>query len=54
METKLSDPQFYQQDPSFFESSSQELRQLKALLTQTEERWLELEMVKEELAALKN
>lgn len=51
LEAKLSDPIFYQQDPQIFEEASRTLVQLKETLSETEERWLTLEMLKEELAS---
>ncbi|MCW9045364.1 MAG: ATP-binding cassette domain-containing protein [Alphaproteobacteria bacterium] len=49
LEEKLHDPNFYTKDPEGFQNSSKELVSTKEALEALEERWLELEMMKEEL-----
>lgn len=46
---KLADPNFYAKDPEGFAKLSGKLEALSNELTQTEERWLELEMMREEI-----
>lgn len=49
LESKLNDPKLYAQDPKQFEKLSQNLIAQKAELDQAESRWLELEMMSQEL-----
>lgn len=50
-EAALADPAFYSRDPKGFETASAKLEAARTALAQAEERWLELEMLAEELAA---
>ena len=43
---KLSDSEFYNKDPEAFHKASQELGDKKSRLERAEERWLELEEMK--------
>ena len=45
----LADPQLYARDPARFQKASEALATLQADLAAAEDRWLELEMLKEEL-----
>jgi ATP-binding cassette subfamily F protein uup len=45
----LADPELYSRDPSRFQKAMDALTQLQAELHAAEERWLELEMLREEL-----
>ncbi|SHK20360.1 ATP-binding cassette, subfamily F, uup [Roseomonas rosea] len=47
----LADPQLYSRDPARFAKASELLAQRQAALGQAEERWLELEMRREEIEA---
>ena len=47
----LADPELYGRDIKTFEAASKELDEASALLAQKEEKWLELEMLKDELEA---
>src|SRR5690606_17553644 len=49
-EERLADPDFYTNDPDGFHKTSEKLERLRAELSEAEERWLELEMKREELA----
>ena len=51
LEKKLHDPAFYSRDPEGFQNTTKTLEELKNDLESLEERWLELEMLKEELEA---
>ncbi|WP_020186375.1 ABC-F family ATP-binding cassette domain-containing protein [Methylopila sp. 73B] len=48
---KLGDPQLYARDPKAFAKTSDDLAKAEAEKAASEERWLELEMMREELAA---
>jgi ATP-binding cassette subfamily F protein uup len=48
LSAELSDPQLYQRDPAKFEKTSVALSAKSAELAAAEERWLELEMLREE------
>ena len=48
---KLADPQLYAKDPKAFARTSDDLAKAEAEKAAAEERWLELEMLREELAA---
>jgi ATP-binding cassette subfamily F protein uup len=47
---KLASPDFYSRDPKGFAAASAKLEAAEAELASSEERWLELEMLREELA----
>jgi ATP-binding cassette subfamily F protein uup len=49
LQTKLSDGEFYARDPKGFATVSAKLVEAQATLASAEERWLELEMLREEL-----
>ena len=49
LQATLSDPNLYSRDPQAFESATARLTQAAAELAQAEERWLELELLREEL-----
>lgn len=49
LRAKLSDSQFYTRDPNGFSAASAKLVEAEAALASAEERWLELEMLREEL-----
>jgi ATP-binding cassette subfamily F protein uup len=51
LETKLADPGLFARDPKAFEKVMMRYQKAKAEMTQAEEQWLELEMLKEELEA---
>ena len=51
LETKLADPELFARDPKAFEKAMTRHQKAKAEITQAEEQWLELEMLKEELEA---
>lgn len=51
LETKLADPELFARDPKAFEKAMTRHQKSKAEITQAEEQWLELEMLKEELEA---
>jgi ABC transport system ATP-binding/permease protein len=50
LQTKLDDPQFYARDRAGFEKVSAALGELQRRIAAAEEQWLELEIVREELA----
>jgi ATP-binding cassette subfamily F protein uup len=50
LQSKLADPQFYARDPAGFEKVTAALGELQLKITAAEEQWLELEMLREELA----
>ncbi len=50
LHAKLSDSQFYARDPEGFAAVSAKLVEAQAALASAEERWLELEMLREDLA----
>ena len=49
LEAKLADPAFYGKDPAGFQRATDELTRVQADLATAEDRWLELEALKEEL-----
>jgi len=49
LQQKLDDPKFYTSDPEGFTRISKELNSLSEMLAEKEEKWLELEMEREEL-----
>ncbi|PKU22678.1 ATP-binding cassette domain-containing protein [Telmatospirillum siberiense] len=51
IERELADPALYSRDPDGFSRRSTRLEEARAALAAAEERWLELEMKREELAA---
>jgi ATP-binding cassette subfamily F protein uup len=51
IEAKMADGSFYTADPEGFAKSAKELETIKQSITQMEEEWLELEMLREELEA---
>ena len=53
-EEKLAAPDFYTKDPEGFQKTADRLDALKAELAEAEERWLELEILQEELDAAKS
>lgn len=54
LEEKLAAPDFYSKDPDGFQKTADRLDACKAELDQAEERWLELEILQEELEAAKS
>jgi ATP-binding cassette subfamily F protein uup len=50
LQIKLADPNFYSRDRSGFETLSSELGELHRKIAAAEEQWLELEMLREEIA----
>ena len=48
---QIADPEFYARDPKSFAAVADRLRQAESELSGAEERWLELEMLREELEA---
>ena len=50
LQVKLADPNFYARDRAGFESVSGELGELHRKIAAAEEQWLELEMLREEIA----
>jgi ABC transport system ATP-binding/permease protein len=50
LQVKLADPNFYVRDRSSFQSVSAELGELHRKIAAAEEQWLELEMLREEIA----
>jgi ATP-binding cassette subfamily F protein uup len=50
LQQRLSDPQFYARDRTVFERTSIELGELERKIATAEEQWLELEILREELA----
>jgi ABC transport system ATP-binding/permease protein len=50
-ETKMADADFFSRDPTGFQKTSEGLAKLQAELEAAEERWLELEALREELEA---
>jgi ATP-binding cassette subfamily F protein uup len=48
---RLSDPNLYRRDPAAFKLATDTLSDAQAKLAAAEERWLELEMLREELGA---
>jgi ABC transport system ATP-binding/permease protein len=51
LELKLADPELFARDPKTFEKAMTRHHKAKTEITQAEEHWLELEMLKEELEA---
>ena len=51
LESRLADTELYSRDPKAFEKAMKRHERAKAEITQAEEHWLELEMLKEELEA---
>lgn len=51
LERSMADPNLYVRDPDGFSKIAQELDALRARLSQMEEEWLELEMLREEIEA---
>lgn len=49
LQAELGRADFYEKDPERFHQVSEKLGQLTGSLAEAEERWLELEMLKEEL-----
>jgi ABC transport system ATP-binding/permease protein len=49
LQATLSDPSLYSRDPALFQKASAALADLQAELSQAEERWLSLEILREEL-----
>ena len=49
LETAMASPDFYARDPAAFERSATDLQDKQAELAAAEERWLELELMREEL-----
>jgi ATP-binding cassette subfamily F protein uup len=50
LHAKLDDPAFYARDPNGFAAASEQLAGAQAQLAAAEERWLELELLREEIA----
>ncbi|MCF8475437.1 MAG: ATP-binding cassette domain-containing protein [Pseudolabrys sp.] len=50
LQTKLADPKFYQRDRDGFDKATNDLGEAQRKLTAAEEQWLELEMMREEMA----
>jgi len=50
LQIKLADPNLYARDRTGFESISGELGELHRKIAAAEEKWLELEMLREEIA----
>lgn len=51
LEARMAEPDLYAKDPKAFEQAAAELQQVRESLEANEERWLELEMQREELGA---
>ena len=51
LQAKLADPDLYRRDPAAFQTTSAALARAEQELAVSEERWLELEMLREELEA---
>jgi ATP-binding cassette subfamily F protein uup len=51
LHTKLDDPAFYTRDPKGFAAATEQLARAQAQLAAAEERWLELELLREEIAS---
>jgi ATP-binding cassette subfamily F protein uup len=51
LQSKLADPHFYARDRTAFEQVTKELGELQRKIATAEEQWLELEILREELAA---
>ena len=50
LQAKLDDPQFYARDRAAFEKVTADLGELQRKIAAAEEQWLELEILREELA----
>jgi ATP-binding cassette subfamily F protein uup len=50
LQAKLADPQFYARDRAAFETATAALGELQVKIAAAEEQWLELEILREELA----
>jgi ABC transport system ATP-binding/permease protein len=50
LQAKLADPQFYARDRAAFEKVTSALGELQLKIATAEEQWLELEILREELA----
>jgi ATP-binding cassette subfamily F protein uup len=50
LQTKLDDPTFYARDRAAFEKASAALGELQQRIATAQEQWLELEILREELA----
>jgi ATP-binding cassette subfamily F protein uup len=50
LQAKLDDPQFYTRDRTAFEKATQELGEFQRKIAAAEEQWLQLEILREELA----
>jgi ATP-binding cassette subfamily F protein uup len=50
LETALADPALFTKDPAGYQRKANRLEEARAALAEAEEKWLELEMLKEELA----
>jgi ATP-binding cassette subfamily F protein uup len=50
LQTKLDDPQFYARDRASFEKITAALGELQHKIAAAEEQWLELEILREEIA----
>ena len=50
LQAKLADPQFYARDRAAFEKATAALGKLQLKIATAEEQWLELEILREELA----
>ena len=50
MQAKLADPQFYTRDRAGFEKVTTDLGETQRKLAAAEEQWLELEILREEIA----
>ncbi len=50
LQAKLADPKFYQRDRDGFDKVSKDLGETQRKLAAAEEEWLELEMMREEMA----
>ena len=48
---RLGDPELYRRDPKSFQAATDSLRRLESSLAEAEERWLALELLREELQA---
>ena len=51
LQSRLADPDFYRKDPAAFAAASDQLSRIERDLLAAEERWLELEMMREALEA---
>ncbi len=51
LQKRLADPDLYRRDPAAFRAATEALARAQAVLAETEERWLGLELLREELEA---